>query len=282
MLNMIKMDLYRLFKTKSMYVILLVMAGILLLTTYMTKVDMEASATQEQGSQVEEMSEESESMNLGMSVYIPTEQGERITVYDMFYGNAQGKALAIFVVIFAVLFSAADSSSGYIKNIGGQVKHRGGMILSKTLALLVYTALTMSLCVLMQMVFNQIVLGYVKLGDIKQFTAYFVIQVILHFALASICMAVAILLRNNVCSMIIAICLCMNVLIIVYGVIDKIVHKMGYEDFAVIRYTVTGKISLLPMDVTQKAGFGAIAVSAVFILVMTFFSSILFEKRDIV
>ena len=41
MLNMIKMDLYRMFRTKSMYVIWIVLAAILLITTSLCKTDYE-------------------------------------------------------------------------------------------------------------------------------------------------------------------------------------------------------------------------------------------------
>ena len=41
MLNIIKMDLYRMLKTKSMYVIWIVLAAILLITTSLCKTDYE-------------------------------------------------------------------------------------------------------------------------------------------------------------------------------------------------------------------------------------------------
>ena len=41
MLNIIKMDLYRMFRTKSMYVIWIVLAAALLITTSLCKTDYE-------------------------------------------------------------------------------------------------------------------------------------------------------------------------------------------------------------------------------------------------
>lgn len=260
----------------------LIMAGIILLTTYMEKIDTDYAADAKEDSQIESRVEESEPMELGIMVSIPTEPGQKVTIFDEYMGNAQGKAIGLFIVIFAVLFATADSNSGYIKNIGGQVKHRRDLILSKSLALLVFTILTMVLFVLVQAVATQISFGYIELGDARAFGVYFVLQTILHFALALICMTVANLIRNNLVSMIFAICLCMNIMIIFYGLIDKLVHKMGQKDFSVIDYTVTGKISMLPMDITAKESMSTLAVSLVFILVTTFLSSMIFEKRDIV
>ena len=85
-----------------------------------------------------------ENMNVGMMVMLPTEPGEKVTVFDIFFANSQGKFYALFLVIFAVLFSTVDISSGYIKNIGGQVGNRGSLIFSRSIALSVFTVLTMT------------------------------------------------------------------------------------------------------------------------------------------
>ena len=42
MLNMIKMDLYRMFRTKSMYVVWIVLAVSVLFTTFMCKIDYDS------------------------------------------------------------------------------------------------------------------------------------------------------------------------------------------------------------------------------------------------
>ncbi len=64
-----------------------------------------------------------ENINVGMMVTLPTEPGEKVTVYDIFFANSQGKFYALFFGDFCcVMFSTADIGSGYIKNIGGQVQ----------------------------------------------------------------------------------------------------------------------------------------------------------------
>lgn len=68
----------------------------------------------------QEISSDEEPVNLGMDVTIPTRPGEMVTVYDQVYANLQGKFIALFMVIFAVLFSASDLSSGYIKILEGK------------------------------------------------------------------------------------------------------------------------------------------------------------------
>lgn len=50
-------------------------------------------------------------------------------------------------------------------------------------------------------------------------------ELALHYALVLICMAIAIILKNNVISMVIAVCLSMNVMTIVYGVLNSAIQK---------------------------------------------------------
>ena len=122
MLNMIKMDLYRMVRTKSMYVVWIVMAAAIFFSTSMSKLDIDTMNKEAEQQQTESIAEtvKPETINMGMSVFLPTQPGEKVTVFDQVYANLQAKFVALFLVIFTVLFSSADIGSGYIKNIGGQ------------------------------------------------------------------------------------------------------------------------------------------------------------------
>ena len=281
MLNMIKMDLYRMFRTKSLYVIWIVLAVALLITTSLCKTDYD-SLNEEDAVQQEQIAEPTaENMNVGMMVMLPTEPGEKVTVFDIFFANSQGKFYALFLVIFAVLFSTADIGSGYIKNIGGQVKKRGALIFSRSIALAVFTVLTMAGAFLFQAVANYIVFRELTWGSSKANLSYFLTELALHYALVLICMAVAIILKNNVISMVIAICLTMNIMSIIYGLINSAVQKMGIQNFQIYKYTITGKLSLLPMNPSGNECLAAFGVAIAFAVIMIAASSAVFQKRDI-
>ena len=281
MLNIIKMDLYRMLKTKSTYVIWIVLAAILLITTSLCKTDYEL-LTEKDAMKQEQVTEPTvDNINVGMMVTLPTEPGEKVTVFDIFFANSQGKFYALFLVIFAVLFSTADISSGYIKNIGGQVGNRGSLIFSRSIALSVFTVLTMTGAFLFQAAANCIVFGELELGNTKAILSYFVAELALHYALVLICMAIAIILKNNVISMVIAVCLTMNVMTIVYGVVNSAIQKIGIQNFQIYKYTITGKLSLLPMNPSGNECLAAFGVAMVFIVIMISVSSVVFQKRDI-
>ncbi|MCO7146591.1 ABC transporter permease [Coprococcus catus] len=281
MLNIIKMDLYRMFKTKSMYVIWIVLAAILLITTSLCKTDYELLNEKDAMKQEQVTEPTVDNINVGMMVTLPTEPGEKVTVFDIFFANSQGKFYALFLVIFAVLFSTADISSGYIKNIGGQVGNRGSLIFSRSIALSVFSVLTMTGAFLFQAAANCIVFGELEWGNTKAILSYFVAELALHYALVLICMAIAIILKNNVISMVIAVCLTMNVMTIVYGVVNSVIQKIGIQNFQIYKYTITGKLSLLPMNPSGNECLAAFGVAIVFIVMMISVSSVVFQKRDI-
>lgn len=281
MLNMIKMDLYRMFRTKSMYIVWSVLAVALLLTTFLCKTDYD-SLSKEDAMQQEQITEPTEeNINVGMMVTLPTKPGEKVTVFDIFFANSQGKFYALFLVIFAVIFSTADIGGGYIKNIGGQVQKRGALIFSRSIALAVFTMLTMVGSFLFQAVANDIVFGELEWGNLKAILSYFLTELTLHYALMLICMAIAIILKNNVISMVIAVCLTMNVMSIVYGLVNSAIQKIGIQNFQIYKYTITGKLSLLPMNPSGNECLAAFGVAIVFIVVMISVSSVVFQKRDI-
>ena len=283
MLNMIRMELYRMFKTKSLYVIWQVLAAGILFTTGLSADEMKTYTMEEKQEMYEYATgqQKSDTVNLGMDVTVPTKPGDTVSVFDLFYGNIKGKFLALFMVIFAVLYSTADMTSGFVKNIAGQVRDRRGLVFAKGVSLFVYTVLTMLIFTGIQTVSNALFFDEFVFGPVKEFLQYAGIQTLLHFAFLMIVMCIAIVLRNNVISMMLSVCLCMNVLVIFYSFLDNLIAKAHIKNFHVLEYTVTGNISFLETNVTAKMAVTALAVSIAFIIVMIEVCSTVFKKRDI-
>ena len=312
MLNMIKMDVYRMFRTKSMYVIWIILLASALLTSFLSKKDYDAvnkeweqqqevesqadtdgqtvdvvnaqdiEEQQADDSNKEQLSQQNtDNVNIGMSVELPTEPGKKVTVMDVFFSNAQGKFYALFLVIFAVMFATADIKSGYIKNIGGQVSQRGMLIVSRAVALALFTAITFAGIFVFQAVANMLAFKCVMWGKWKEIIPYFLTELTLHYAFVLICMAIAVIIKNNVISMTLSVCLTMNIMSIVYAFIDYVVNRKGLHNFSIYKYTVTGRMAMLPMNAGRDDVVSSICVAVIFIIIMLSLSSYIFQKRDI-
>ena len=116
MLNMLKMDLYRMFCTRSMYVIWIVMAVVIVATTALVKMDFDAINAENPAQEEQLTKAGTEDVNVGINVELPTQRGESITVFDVFYANSMSRFYALFLVIFAVIFSTADIKSRKMKS----------------------------------------------------------------------------------------------------------------------------------------------------------------------
>lgn len=93
MFNMIKMDLYRMFHTKALYVIWIVLAAAVLFTTSMSREDLQYIQEESQENEstgdaaAEGENQEAEMINMGMQVTIPTQPGEKVTLFDQVFAN---------------------------------------------------------------------------------------------------------------------------------------------------------------------------------------------------
>ena len=146
MFNAIRMDVYRLFKTKSTYIILVIMLAMSVMGTGLMSVMTEMTGAERQQVQTEQMSDNADyageddlfnedteraqsQLSVSVSEIDPDENDNSVLSFAM--SDISGLQAGLFIIIFTVLFSMADINSGFIKSIGGQVKGRGVLIVSK-------------------------------------------------------------------------------------------------------------------------------------------------------
>lgn len=290
MINLIKMEIYRMLRTRSLWVILGIMTFAIVFTTYIAGLETENGVQKqvyigdaEDAEMLMEMAgAEDETLNIGMSVMVSTEPGEPITLYDMVYSNIQGKFIMLFLAIFTVIFSTADMNSGYIKNIGGQIARKSNLLFAKMVALAVFTVMTITLFIAAQAIGNLLFLDGIRLGNAAQFGRYLVAQTILHYALVVVCMMIAVVIRNNLISMIITICLCMNLMMVLYQAVGKVLLKLSGKEVNVLDYAVSTKISLLPKTMDMSELWQAVILALVYMVLFIVSGCLITKKRDIV
>lgn len=118
-------------------------------------------------------------------------------------------------------------------------------------------------------------------GDWKVIIPYFLTQLVLNYAFVLICVAMAVIIKNNVVSMTLSVCLTMNMMSIIYDLISYAIYKIGIHNFDIYKYTITGKMTMLPMNVSTNDVVSSMCVAAAFIVIMLTLSSYIFQKRDI-
>lgn len=294
MYNIIKMELYRMVRMKSFYVIMFIMTAMTIMGTWAVseevayykeqaqKTEQSLDAIQQNAGENQEASEDGEEIMIGLSSEMSKDTDySNVTVLDIAYSNLSGMIVALFIAIFVVLFSGADITSGYIKNFVGQAKNRTRLVLAKVIAMGIYTVGTMLVFFCVQTITNGIFFGYVHMGDVGSCISYLAVQTVLHMALAMICLAIVLVSRSTVTSMTFAVCICGNVMSVIYMGIDFIVGKIGVKDFRFSTYTVSGRIKMLEQTFAKQDGIETLVIAAVYMIIAFLIGSAVFTKKDI-
>ena len=199
----------------------------------------------------------------------------------MVESDIAGLDLALLLAIFTVLFSTADLNSGYIKSVGGQVKSRGVLLFSKMIALSVFTFVAMALDVIVQCIATPLFLHGAEFGDAADLFKMLGSQYVVTLLFVYFVMAMAIIIKNNVISMIIAVCMCTGIFTLIFSGINILIEKIGVKNFDINDYLIVNKISELDLSASVKTVGGAFAVAAVWAVVSLIAVYGVFKRRDI-
>lgn len=296
MFNAIRMDVYRLFKTKSTYIILVIMIALSVMGTGLMSVMTEMTEAEGQQVQTEQMSdnadyagdddqlyEDTEGAQSQFSVSVsesdPDENDNSVLSFAM--SDISGLQAGLFIIIFTVLFSMADINSGFIKSIGGQVKGRGVLIVSKMVAITIFTAIVIIADFLTQLIAGNIFFDDAVVGSASEIVRLLSSQFVLNFALAVLMMAIAMIIKNNVVSMIIGVCMCTGIFELIFMGINYLMDKIGFNDFDINNILITGKIQSVTIGADASDIGYALLAAAIYIAVSVFAVYNVFKHRDI-
>lgn len=296
MFNAIRMDVYRLFKTKSTYIILVIMIALSVMGTGLMSVMTEMTGAEGQQVQTEQMSdnadyagdddqlyEDTEGAQSQFSVSVsesdPDENDNSVLSFAM--SDISGLQAGLFIIIFTVLFSMADINSGFIKSIGGQVKGRGVLIASKMVAIAIFTAIVIIADFLTQLIAVNIFFDDAVVGSASEIVRLLSSQFVLNFALAVLMMAIAMIIKNNVVSMIIGVCMCSGIFELIFMGINYLMDKIGFDDFDINNILITGKIQNVTIGADASDIGYALLAAAIYIAVSVFAVYNVFKHRDI-
>lgn len=296
MFNAIRMDVYRLFKTKSTYIIFVIMLAMSVMGTGLMSVMTEMTGAERQQVQTEQMSdnadyageddqfnEDTEGAQSQLSVSVseidPDENDNSVLSFAM--SDISGLQAGLFIIIFTVLFSMADINSGFIKSIGGQVKGRGVLIVSKMAAIAIFTAIVIIADFLTELIAVNIFFDDAVVGSASEIVRLLSSQFVLNFALAILMMAIAIIIKNNVVSMIIGVCMCTGIFELIFMGINYLMDKIGFNDFDINNILITGKIQNVTIGADASDIGYALLTAAIYIAVSVFAVYNVFKHRDI-
>jgi ABC-2 type transport system permease protein len=279
------MDLYRLLKSKSAYVILMIIAAFMLLSVFMIENSIKVLKLENGQSNItgetSDAGDNSQNTNLGISYDGTALMKDHITLLDEFATMISSAILLLFTGIFTVLFVCGENNSGFIKNIVSCTKKRWYIILSKTVVMSVFVFIELIITLLMTGIGSSIFLDNFSLDISWKLFQYMGLQCLLHLAFAVIIIMVSVLTRNSAISMIISICLCSGLGSLIISYLSKLNINGNNVGAHLPDYLVTSNVQTLTSNPTSEISIRVILVFIIAMLVYNLISSLVMEKRDI-
>ena len=287
MLNIIKMDLYKMIKMKSFYVVTIIaMAfGIIMAMNLMPETsDTNTSSNKTMVESTDKNSASDSEAKIG--VQIDTTGIKNTTLNAVYvYGKLLSSGIyLLFSVIFVMIFVSSENKNGYIKNIGGQVRHRRQLFISKMAVIGIYTVLFDLIVFLVEAVVWMICTKKISLGagSFDGYISFIVFQVLLQYAFLMVCATIEAVIKNRVFGMTAAVCLSIGVGPFICMAIDVGVHKLTGFTVEIEKYLITTKINSLVPGESMSQLLNLTMFVIVYLVIAAAAGIISTEKRDMV
>lgn len=264
MINLIKADFYKLFRTKSFYinailVVLMTLSGVFLIHFSMQNIP---SSYYEY---------------LGIS-------GSKVMTLTVRFMNSLG-LLSLFCTIFLSTFISNEFSFGTIKNILSSGQNRVSVYFSKLLISLFTVFVYVTLCSVISFLLGNILwdTGNISRNDYLNIFRMIGLNIVVEFAIQCILVMVCFLIRRNGMAMAtnLIILMCTNGVIIPFlnGLIEKF---FKLKDINLEKYWPQNYLSIFSsLDIPSKDLTTGLVVCGVSILVSSLIGIIVFTSRDI-
>ena len=290
MLNIIKMDLYKMFKMRSFYVVNIIaiafgviMAMSMVPTSFKTSTSESVAIENADNSGGSNTKDEPDA-NIGIQV--DTSGIKDVTQNAVFvYGKLLSSGIyVLFSVIFVIIFVSSENKNGYIKNIGGQVKYRRQLFASKMINVGIYTVLFDALMFLTEIIVWMVCLKKLSLGvgSFNGYISFIIFQVLLQYTFMMVCATIEVVTKSRVFGMTAAVCLAIGMGTIICMAIDVGVKRITGLEIALEKYLITTKINSIVPGISMTQQSKLIIFIVVYLIVVAAVGMISMEKRDLV
>ena len=283
MFKVIKMDLFRMCKSKYTYIVLVASMLMMFASVFMTQQDI--IYYQQIPSALAALQENGDEVNWGIYIGQVSPEwcnGAKIPLPELVSMNIQSKLLLMFLVAFIALFAGNEIRTGFIKNIAGQMRYRWELVIGKLLSISIFTVVLLLAAVLAIMAGSFFFFGYVHIQEVGKFIGYLGMQYLLHIAYGSVSLFLVYLFENVVASLLTGIFLAAGILQVIDALLRNIVpHLKKIADFSIMNYLSSGNVGILSMASGSALYRKALFIAVITWIVMGSLSGLLMQKKDI-
>ncbi len=275
MLNTIKMDLYRMLKTKVFYVTIIITVISVILSICSVKYLAENPEYLEKlNAALEETSEIDLNVGIQMgNVAITTADS---ATEDIFMGIFVGGVFLLMGVIFCVVFVCTEHNSGYIKNVVSRKGYRSQMSASKSITMVIYTLVQFAVSIVIFLLIYSVLFDGLHFLSVGNFLRYLGMQAIVQIGLMNLCIFFCNIVRNMAFSMAFGICVSAGLFSLITTLIDKFNLPFNTTD-----YLLSILMKKLPMAYDNTLYVRTLIISIISIVAYQVASLFVMKKQDI-
>lgn len=266
MLSLIRMNMYRFWKSKFVIGLLIVAVCTAIFTFGMT--DPEESAQDRKIMEEAGMDEGEDSFGIVVS-YIA--EPDFVNVMEEIFHSG---LLLVVISVYAVIFASGEKNSGFLKNIVLPKRKRMYLFLAKIIPVSMFSLLCFGVAII-------VVAGFLGIGSIMGFLPTLFVQLLLHISFGVFALAYMEVFRNQAIGLVIAIFGSMGIHVLLVSLLEGVLNGMGVpvailfgKNMIVSAVkTVSCNLSSTLFPCTLTAVFG--------IILYGIMGSVIFSKRDL-
>ena len=268
MINLLRMDLYRLRKSKSVYICLAVLFGLTILSLWLTFL----VATPE-GQQT--------SLKLGMTALSEVNNTDEVldgaNSLIIFRENCMDGGLysVIFGIVVALLI-CGDFNHGFAKNIMSCHRHRWKYIGSKLMAVGIVNLIYIALCLLLSTLMNFLLHNMVPYAVWTDTLFYLAWAWLLNMALAAIIILICVFTRSTAVGVLMAVLIGGGLIAAPLYSLSALFHLEGWA-----KYSIYFNLSYGPSCFSSVGDLKVFAVGLALMAVYSLAAAISLSKKDI-
>lgn len=289
MFNLIRMNLYRMARTKSLWVVMLCMAMFCTFACSMVTIDLKDM----QKNKAEDLSgslvgvytgedNDEEEGNFGITVQVPEkENGEIPTFLEFYNSDLASGIILVFLCIGCVIYFNGEIKSGFLKNIAGQTRHKPNIYLAKVFANMAYILSALLLYGTVQFISLWFMLkdkySFRFGGEYIRETAVLLAGIfLLYLAFLGGISLITTVLKSTAAGITVGMLCAFGVIGSFAAYADKIFHVN------LSKYLVVSNVHNMLVGALKKDVFFAMGVGALFSLFYYLLGTVYFTKKDVV
>lgn len=284
MVNIIKMDLFRLVKARGTYITLAFVAVVTCML-FMMSVSFgeaaEAEALEEGNVMWHEVNDEEIDAikgGDGMGFYMPDfTRDSRIPFETLINGFLSSGVFLVFVGIFATNTVCNQYHCGFQKNLSIYSRKKWQLVIAQNIVILVFCVVEILLTALTVLLLSRCYLHHFTWGDIGSIVRYMGIHILMHYAFGIFVMCLAELIRSKVAGITLTCLLSLGFGSLFFHKLDEL---LKLKKFSVTEHTLVYHVKLLPISYDSQLWGKAITVAISAILLYNVISALVVSKRD--